>query len=315
MSVPTTQPAAEALPPTAQIEVREEQPAPDLRRAAEQAVSAIAERSADTRGRERTADAAVADLIETLNAPLVRLGDTDRPAVEGALDALRGHHVIGVDDLVGPDLEVLVPGPPVSVVAAQGLEVRGVPFDFGWSWFDGGGGPPFSQMLNRETGRIGIDARSGAVEGGVSGFVNAHAGFGVALTTDHTVRAVGRCARRTHYSYHVRAVGVGSNMTAEGGTELTVLEDGALIAAATEKVFRKRVSASLFSPDESDDSDSGGFGVGEAMQVNFTMQPGRIYTFNIGGWAFCDRATGVGAAGGQALVEVDAIALTIQRDG
>ena len=39
-------------------------------------------------------------------------------------------------------------------------------------------------IVNRPDGNVGLDARSGSLEGGASGFVNAHAGFGVFLGSD-----------------------------------------------------------------------------------------------------------------------------------
>ena len=173
------------------------------------------------------------------------------------------------------------------------------PYDFGWSWH--AGDPAFEQIL--ETGgRAGLDARSGHVSGGAPGFVNAHAGFGVFLRSDvegqrfpHAVLNPGR------FSFAVGTNGVGSNATSEGGFELTVFEDGRPLVDASRKLWRSRVSGTLFDPTESA-SGSQGPQAFTGPELAFTNRPGLGYTFNAGmvysATRLCGEPEERGAAGG-----------------
>lgn len=209
------------------------------------------------------------------------------------------------ETLAPADRPNLVEGTPVLPQALSNARTThfAPPYDFSWAWHDGNGHPPFNSVLNRPNGAVGLDARSGAAPGGVSGFVNAHAGFGVFLRSDvggrrfpHAVLNPGR------FRWAVRAVGVGSNATSEGGFELTVFEDGRLLAAASRKLWRGRVSGSVFSPDESA-SGSQPNQLITGPELEFTLRAGHEYTFNAGIWVYSDRSTGVGAGAVQSLLE------------
>ena len=177
------------------------------------------------------------------------------------------------------------------------------PYDFSWAWHDTNGFAPHNLIVNRQTGGVGVDARSGQLPGGAAGFVNAHTGFGVFLHSNttktvfpHAVLNPGRL------SFAARAIGIGSNATSEGGFELTVFEDGQFLTAAARKLWRSRVSGSFGDPDESS-SGSQGPQLFAGPEFQFTIRAGHNYTFNAGIWAYSDRSTGVGAGAVQSIME------------
>ena len=83
---------------------------------------------------------------------------------------------------------------------------------------------------------------------------------------------------------------------------MTVFEDGRLLAAASRKLWRGRVSGSVFSPDESA-SGSQPNQLITGPELEFTLRAGHEYTFNAGIWVYSDRSTGVGAGAVQSLLE------------
>ncbi|MBM7440941.1 hypothetical protein [Streptomyces sp. HB132] len=291
----------DASPMDLEISIRDDATQAD-RENAERSVAALVERSASAVARERASEAEMAELTAPLDAPLMKLIEGDPSAVR-ALERLRSQ------ELVRPDAAAALGDGGVSASAfdtapmrPHGAELRSLgfvpPYDFSWAWHDGNGHPPFSRILDRSTGDVGLDARSGLVAGGASGFVNAHAGFGVFLRSDtpgqrfpHAVLNPGR------FSHVMKAVGVGSNATSEGGFELTVFEDGRLLAAVGRKLWRARISAG--------ESSSGGQGpfLITGPELQFTLQPGRGYTFNAGIWVYSDRSTGIGGAAVQSLLQ------------
>jgi hypothetical protein len=143
----------------------------------------------------------------------------------------------------------------------------------------------------------------------VDNFVAAHAGYGLFLTTDRTVTAIGRSFKKVQYEYSVNAVGAASALV-EGGMEFTALEDGNLIASASGKIWRKRVCGP---PAEDAFEQEGPFAVFEPNELAFTMRPGRGYTFNVGAWVFSDTDVDVGFASARSLIKADILAITIER--
>jgi hypothetical protein len=272
------------------------------RQNAESSVAALLARSRAAVAQLRAAEADLAELTDSLDEPFVRLVKGD-PLAGKALKELTTRELLQSDvtDELRPDSPYLAQGP--SGPAREGVpSVRSLgfvpPYDFSWSWHDGNGNPPFSRVLDRPRGDVGLDARSGSVPGGASGFVNAHAGFGVFLRSDsmgqrfpHAVLNPGR------FSYAMRSVGIGGNATSEGGFEITVFEDGRLLAAADRKLWRRRVSGNESA------SDGQGPQVITGPELEFTIHPGREYTFNAGIWVFSDRSSGVGAAAVQSLLQ------------
>jgi hypothetical protein len=313
MTGPTPYPAGDALPPGVQITFRDDLTRPESRWAAERSVATLVARSAEAVARARAADARRAEVAAALNAPLMKLVEADPAAVE-ALDALRAGHSAGLDLTDVVRREAPNAGADVVSLPRPRVLARVPPYDFTWHWFNPLGGPSFNPRLNNETGYLALEGRSGTAGGG-SGFVDAHSGFGLILRTDRPVTAVGRSSRRMRFSFGVRAIGVGSNATTEGGMEFTALEDGNLVASASARLWRRRVSAGLSSGfDEEAHGGAGVFEVSEPSALVFAMQPGREYTFNVGAWVFTDRSPGAGDAAATCLIEGHVLALTIVRN-
>ena len=265
------------------------------RQNAERSVAALVARSAAAVAQSRAAETEIAELTGALNKPLEKLIEGERDAAH-ALEALRTRQ------LVQPDaLDALDESPPEEFSARTVGFVP--PYDFSWAWHDANGHAPFSTRLIRSSGRVGVDARSGQVTGGASGFVNAHVGFGVFLRSETTKQVFPHAGIGPgRFSFAARAIGVGSNAVAEGGFELTVFEDGQFLTGASRRLWRGRVSGTVFDPDESASGGDGPkFFAGPELQ--FTIRAGHGYTFNAGVWAFSDRSTGAGAAGVQSFIE------------
>ncbi|NRS52000.1 hypothetical protein [Brevibacillus sp. HB2.2] len=167
------------------------------------------------------------------------------------------------------------------------------PFDFTWSWFLPDGSPPTFQNLNNETGEVGLIARSGAVSGeggiggiGAPGFIAAHAGFGIMLSTDREVSATGYASRRFVPKWHLSSIESADSVMVEAGTELTVLKDGQLVNSASGKLFSESVHGNGGGHYES----SGYVDVTNPPSLSFAMSPGHQYTFNVGIWVFSNKS-------------------------
>ncbi|MER8041419.1 hypothetical protein [Streptomyces sp. NPDC094032] len=266
------------------------------RRDAERSVAALVEHSLAYSARERAAEAELAELSDALAAPFTRLVREDPDAVRaaerlGARDVLR----LRETDALREDGASYFPPHERANVRSVGFVP---PYDFSWSWHEDGGFPPHSQILNRATGEVGLDGRSGSLPDGVAGRVGAHAGFGVVLPTTnpgqkfpHAVLNPGR------FVFTLKAVGIGGNATSEGGFELTVFEDGHFLVGANAQLWRSRISAG----EESRGGDGPRPMAGPELQ--FTMVPGRSYVFNAGIWVVSDRSPGIGAAAAQSLLQ------------
>jgi hypothetical protein len=282
------------LPAQVQLSFRDDVNDVD-RENAERSVAALIARSAAIVAQNRATEAELAKLTGALNKPLENM-------IEGDHDAARARETLRARQLMNADtMDALGESPP------QELSVRTLgfvpPYDFSWAWHDTNGHAPFSTRLDRPSGRVGVDARSGQVTGGASGFVNAHVGFGVFLRSDTTKKVFPHSGLDPgRWSFAARAIGVGSNAVAEGGFELTVFEDGQYLTGASRRLWRGRVSGTVFDPDESASGRQGPqFFAGPELE--FTIRAGHGYTFNAGVWAFSDRSTGAGAAGVQSFIE------------
>jgi hypothetical protein len=105
--------------------------------------------------------------------------------------------------------------------------------------------------------------------------------------------------RNMAFRFQARAIGIGSNATTEGGTELTALEDGRLVSIASGKLWRARVSGL----DESASGEDDLVIVTDPYSIRFTMFPGREYAVNVGIWVYADRTLGAGAGAAQSILE------------
>ncbi|SEH42644.1 hypothetical protein SAMN05216228_1003328 [Rhizobium tibeticum] len=243
-----------------EISVRDDATQAD-RENAERSVAALVARSVSAVAQERAAEADLAELTDPLRRPFMKLIQEAPPSPE-TLEKLRTHQLMQAYKMDALEqapftgtYDALVPQDVLSNTRSLGFVP---PYDFSWAWHDGSGHPPFNQVLDRPSGSVGLDARSGSLPGGASGFINAHVGFGVFLRSDttgqrfpHAVLNPGR------FSFAARAVGVGSNATTEGGFELTVFEDGQFLTGASRRLWRARVSGSVFDPDESTSGSQG----------------------------------------------------------
>ena len=227
--------------------------------------------------------------MQAINAPLIKAIESDA----AAYNALRELRAPALIDFSTDD-------EPVERVLA-----RPPPFDFGWNWHQGA--PPHRIIVNNDTGHVRLYARST----GSTGHSNLHAGFGIILRTDRPVTATGWSSRRMGFQWQVGAVGISAFALSEGGMEFTALENGRLIASASSKLWRKRVSGPST---EEAQSGANPFDVGDPRSLSFTMRPGFEYTFNVGVWVFVDRSTGVGGdALCQGLIEGTVANIAITR--
>lgn len=261
---------------------------PDQRVIAERSVDAHIAHIAQAQAPMRAAREALTETNAAINAPLVRLIEADPEAAKAL--AVAGERRRQLRQL----LEVEPPEIPrtrdlhLDVVAVAGNAVAdqliGTPYHFTWDWHRGAGG---SASANRDTGDVTVGTTVDDVR-----FSDVHAGVGVFLTTATNRPIVAMSLRSSWETYTVSAGGFGGVALAEGGMEMTFLEDGNLKSLKQEKRFRKRVSDG-----ESDQGDSGGFGIGDGIEVAGLMLPGRGYTLNVGAWVYCEQEGGFGIGG------------------
>jgi hypothetical protein len=134
----------------------------------------------------------------------------------------------------------------------------------------------------------------------------------VFLETNVPRAVIGRSLRKSDHEWLAAAGGFGGDATAEGGLEMTALEDGRFLDAAADKRFRRRVSdgesaSQLF---------EGGLATGNPLELTWTMQPNKGYTFNVGAWVFCEQHFGFGAGGfsyASAEIRAQVIVLTVSE--
>jgi hypothetical protein len=318
--------AYDSPPPNPQITFCDDLTDPKQREAAERFVATHIAHSAKAAAQARAAEAERAKLVAALEAPFIKQIKED-PEASKALDELRTRQLVDLDSMnvlrQGEQLltatdEDRIRAPSlreftlISRVPIASIPVARVPpYDFTWSWFRQEGHPPFNQILDNSTGHCGLDARSGAGPGGAPGFVEAHAGFGVVLSTDRslTARAFPFC--HMAHAFFVGAVGIGANAVSEGGMDLAAFEENRLVGFKSVTLWRNRVSASVLHPDERARGRTGPELVqfpgnpGEGAGLTFRMNPGHLYGFNVGIWVHSDRSFGVGAGLAQALIEGD----------
>jgi hypothetical protein len=303
----TTNRNSDTLLTDIQLSVRDDATDAD-RQNAQRSVAALIARHAATVARERAAEADLAQLTGSLNRPFAKLIDED-PRASEALEKLGTQQLMQPEamDALGQDAPSVLTFDTMPSAPHEGIGVRSQgfvpPYDFQWAWHDTNGHPPFNIVQDRASGRLGVDARSGQAPGGAPGFVNVHAGFGVFLRSDTTTQKFPHAVLNPgNFRFAVRAIGIGSNATSEGGFEITVFENGQFLTGASRKLWRSRVSGSITSPDESASGGQPNHLI-TGPEVQFTIHPGREYTFNAGIWAFSDRSTGIGAGAVQSLLQ------------
>jgi hypothetical protein len=299
-----------------QITFREDVTDPEQRLAAERSVAALIAHSTDASARARAAEAELDRLGEALNAPLIKLIHADKAAAS-ALQTLAAKKLLAESDLA--QLKRDDPARPLirtetSLISADTIEPR-PPFSFWWSYYEGNN-RPHSQRITPENGYLGVEARSGAVDGGAAGFVKAHIGYGVVLPRVNrpTQILASSGLYNPRWVYNMRTFGIGSSATAEMGGDAAAFEEGHLLGDVLSTKFdRRRISGV-----ESARTDYHPIGISldiptSGALLRFTMNPGRTYTINIGIWVLSDRSGGVGAAAVQSLIEGFISKITITR--
>jgi hypothetical protein len=181
-----------------------------------------------------------------------------------------------------------------------------LPYHFAWEWHNGD--PPGVSTSDRLDGTI----RVGTGVSDDRDRSDAHAGFGVFLTTNVPRAVIGRSIRKSDHEYLVAAGGFGGDATAEGGVEMTAFEDGRFLDAASDKRFRRRVSDG----ESASQGFQGALVTGDPLELTWTMQPNKGYTFNVGGWVFCEQHFGFGAGGfsyASAEIRAQVLVLTVSE--
>ena len=128
----------------------------------------------------------------------------------------------------------------------------------------------------------------------------------------HVQSVVGRSLRRTDWLYSVGAGNLGGNATAEGGTEMTVMQAGGLVDSAIDRRFRLRCTNGEDGSDE-----TGGLETGDGdVQVDWIMHPGLSFQFNVGAYAFCDAYRGLAPFSGKStsFVRIEARVILLTAD-
>lgn len=306
-----------ALPENVQIYFRDEETRSAMQGIAERSVATLVARSRARLDQARAAEAELAKIGEAIHAPVTRLL-LDNPQASNALDQLRSRKLIEIDtdEPLAQDKSQLSPyvDVPVPRYGGDTLVFR-PPFHYAWTWHDHSGFPPFEVVQNRDLGFVRLDARSGLVEGGASGFVNVHAGFGVGLSVDRPARAGAWAFLEDVLAiYKMKTTpGIGSNATTEGGVEVTALRNGTdLVASFGNRLFRRRISQSE-STDERVGPSNWPVPYPSPSELSWQMPPGQTFTFNVGAWVFTDRSAGVGGAGAWTRAWISARTLNINR--
>jgi hypothetical protein len=254
----------------------------DARERIKQSIGAMAQHFLERRERQREVDAHARALRAAIMAPLNKVIEADPAAKEAITSAVaqaqRSAALFRPDPLEFPTVrpqDLLFDLPP----GARALQVFAPPFHFPWRWHAGSHPPEALAHLDRPTGSIGVAHNAGHHD---DRWVTHHAGFGVSLSTDREKIVTARSLRRTSYWYWVDSSLYGGAATVEGGTEMTVVENGTLIRSAEDKAFRKRASGG-----EDEFVHPDGFATGNSIEVSWTMIPGSTYEFNVGAWVFC----------------------------
>jgi len=306
-----------SLPPNVQLVFSEDLVRPEQRQLVERSVATMAARAEEEFTKRRAVEAERTRLLAELNA---QRGERVEPPAHlaGAFDDLRTQSLIDAVSSSARQGEALQPAVnPVAALlgidpAKADLNELTFPphYHYFWSWGSSFGGAVGG--TESTTGFVGLDARSGSVEGGANGFVTAHAGYGILLNAHHTMVAVGRSMKDVEFEYTINTWGDANAMT-EGGIEFTAFENGALLAATSPgdgKLWRLRLSGG-----EGDGMPhhTGRNTVSDPRELAFTMHPGRGYTFNVGAWVNSDVQVGAGWAAARSLIKADILLISIER--
>jgi hypothetical protein len=310
----TTKPGPASPPPNVQITFGDNITEPQQREAVERSVATLAARSAEAAAQARAAEAERAKLEAALDAPLMKLIEEDPEARKALDEVLTSGHLIDSTYELGQEQPLLATDDVITVPVrdARSISIRTPPYDFTWVWATAGL-LPFNRIVDNTNGHVGIDARSGFIDGGASGLVETHTGVGLVFRPTSAVLVAAKVTARSLKSMRivslVEARGVGANATSEGGMEFIALEDGRLVNIASAKLWRHRVSVNERTVDVRPP-----FVVNEPSVLEFKMHPGHEYIFNVGVWAISDRTPGVGFGAAQSLIEGIVQSMTIEQE-
>jgi hypothetical protein len=257
----------EAESPNIQIQFRDDIIQPELRVLAERTVAALVARSA--KDRDERFDQRF-DTIPGDREPFV--------VVESRVVV---HHEAGSLNI---DLAKLGD-------AREAKEIRVInlrpPFPFSWSWNEWD--PPYANQVQKDSGRVLLDARTGALADAIPTAIRTHSGFGCYLSTEQEVQVTCYASCRLRWEYWLQIGAAGNEGFAEGNMEFTAIEDGNLLAymptsfpTPSERIF-DGYAAAYDAEHTAVRSDRGGpQDVSFPRQLRFAMRPGRGYTFNVG---------------------------------
>jgi hypothetical protein len=276
----------------------------DHRDAIHNAVTVMAKRSRDAALRAFERNRARNLLTQRVNAPLRALINAD-PDAAAALADMSTPRVVP-DSLSTPRMPDVPrvtfqpsnPAPLLEAFAAP--QVFGAPWGYQWQWHNGQ--PPGTSSQDRTSGQISI--RTTVDDSTI--WSDAHGGFGVSMTSDQVRSVVGRSLRRTTHYGEALAGPLGGTATAEGGMEMTVLDGSTLLSSAQDKRFRVRSSSGELHYDDGQD----GAVTGDAIEVEWVMLPGHVYTFNVGCWAFAEAHGSLGT-GSYALARINGLLIAM----
>jgi hypothetical protein len=293
----------------------------------ERSIKGMAKHSATIRDRAHADQTRVEKLSDAISGPLMKLIEKDGAAMTAFKNLIREEPQldIDVDSLLNPDspaprVEDYVQLLPSSVVtsAERGAPVRTTharaasvthfpPYHFDWKWHRIEGSPPTQSDTHRPSGTAIMKAAAGPLApGSGSSFVEAHAGFGLFYRPSTDGILIGEADRRfVKVLYNMKAVGLGSSATTEGGSECTILEEGQFKVGETRRLWRERVSLN-----ETKDYESNLFGDG-LMRIQLPVRRGVGYTFNMGAWLFVDNVSGIGQSGVVAGVRMEFPVMTL----
>jgi hypothetical protein len=306
------------------ISFRDGLTSPELRQLAERSVATLVARSSEAAAGARAEEAQRAKLMTAASAPLRKLIEADPGAVK-ALDEMGRTPLIALEaaNLLDDRANMLREDVPRAAAATisnviapfpAGDIVRRVPpFDFAWWWHDAAGSPPFGQLIDQPGGAIRLEARSGLIEGGASGFVDAHAGLGVFFKPDRPLTLVGRANAFIQWGYTMRSLGLGSSATSEGGIDITLLQDAQVppIKDASQKLWRRQVSG--FEDATQDQPSTSVYNPWGSISLSVT--PPHVYTYSVGVRVFSDRTAGIGGAAVQTYAIMNLLELSMELIG
>lgn len=164
------------------------------------------------------------------------------------------------------------------------------PFHYDWKWSEAGGAYQLTYSAIKD-GYAAIDA---LVDRDVA-HINAHAGIGVAFTTETLgstvpIQVMARSLRWTFNRWSAFGSPNNGHAVTEGGVDLAVFANDSFVTITNPnngKIWRARRSNGELAQSEEDPT----WVLGDTtVEVIWNMVPGVIYTLNVGAWAYveCD---------------------------